>query len=571
MSTRKLLPSFFLAALLVPGHGYAASIRAPSGSAGVVERQIEQEYNVQEISPSKEVPFIEIEEPAEQLQLPDILRVSIEKIDFEGNTVFTSETLKNLTKDCLKESCSMQDIYDICARVRAYYVEKGYLLTRVYPPAQQIQEGRLQIAIIEGKVGAVSVTGAKFYQADFIKAYFSHVVGKPFQYDRLIKVMLLLNENEGMRAGAILDRGKEAGTCDLVIRVQDEKPSHLYLNGNNYGSHLNTVTRTGGRFDWGNLIIDGDMLSVTGVLGSPIKHLRFADARYSFLISKPYGIRLALSYLYSDFVDPMIPSFHLKGRSQIGSMEIDVPYLRTRRFNGDVYFALDVKQIENFALHQTVSLDKLRIMRAGTKFDYIDGVWGRNYFDIAYLQGIPRILDGSGVVSSKPSRVGAGGRFSILNIDYKRLQQMPLEMFLFVHVNGQLSPCKLPLAQQIYIGGIDTVRGFPSAAGLGDYGYFLNFEWRIPPFGLANREVPSLKRLWKDFMQIIGFVDHGLTYLHGFPNTETHRVQMTSAGAGLRLKGPYHFSLNFDVGFPLTEQKRSSHAITYLKITWNPF
>lgn len=568
MVLKSLFPSI---ALFMPFTAYAAFINPPSGSAGVVERQIQEEYDVQEVPPDKEIPLIEIEEPKEQLRFSEHIYIPVEKVEFEGNTVFSSEKLLEVIQECQKSQYCMEDIRALCNKIRAYYIQKGYLLTRVYAPAQDVKEGVLHLAVMEGKLGKVEVEGNKYYQSKFIEAYFSSMLGKPMHYDRLIKALLLLNENQDMHAGAIFKRGETQGTCDLLVRVYDQRPSHLYLNGNNYGSHLNTVTRTGGRFDWGNLIIDGDMLSVTGVLGSPIKHLRFADARYNFLISKPLGIRLNLSYLYADFVDPSIPSLRLKGRSQIESMRFDIPHLRTRRLNTDYYLAFDWKKVENFALSQTVSLDKLRILRVGTKLDYLDSLKGRNLFDFSFAQGIPHFMGGSGVVSSKPSRAGAGGQFSIGNVNYKRLQEMFWDMFLFFNVTGQYSPNKLPLAEQIYIGGVDTVRGFPSARGLGDYGYFLNLEWRVPLFGLANRQVPFSKRLWKDFLQIIGFLDNGITYLHGFPPTETHRVQMTSAGPGLRLKGPYNLSVNFDIGFPLSEQKKSSHAITYLKITWNPF
>ena len=557
--------------LLVPSLVQAAFVTPPSGAAGVVERQIQEEYDTTQIPPEKEYPLIEIDEPADQLRLPDRVHFALDNIEFEGNTVFSAESLEKIARPYFRDNCSMQDIRDICAQIKAKYVEAGYFLTRVYPPPQTVKKGLLRLGIIEGKLGEVTIVGPKYYQKGFVEGYFSHLLGQPINYNYFVKALLLLNENSDMHAGAVFKRGMKTGTCDVIIRVNDKRPAHLYLNGNDYGSRTSTRTRTGGRFDWGNLMMDGDTLSVTGVLGSPIRHLRFVEGRYNCLLSKRLGMRLDLSYLYSDFVDPVIPYLHLKGRSEVGSIKLEIPQFRTRRLNNDYYVAFDIKKIQNFALSQTTSLDELRIIRTGLKIDYSDGLKGRNIWDLCYSQGIPNFLGASGVVSSKPSRAGAGGRFSILNLDYKRIQQMPWDMFLFINGNGQFSANKLPLAQQIYIGGIDTVRGFPSAAGLGDYGYFCNVEWRVPPFGLSNFHVPFSKMQWKEFIQFIGFLDNGQTYLHGYPNTETHRVLMTSAGVGLRVKGPYNFSLSYDIGFPLTDQKRTSNAITYLKITWNPF
>ncbi len=570
----KITPAASLVAFLLPGMIFGASnpsLPPPSGSAGVVERQIQQEYETTEIPAEKEIPLIEVEEPKEQFELPDGAKVHIEDVVFEGNTVFTSQQLHEVIRDSVPADCSMQDIRQICAKVRAKYVAEGYFLTRVYPPPQQIHDGKLHIAIIEGKLGKVSVVGNKYYQTDFIEAYFSPLMHQPINYNRFIRALLLLNENSDMHAGAVFKKGEEQGTCDIIVRVNDARPAHLYLNTNNYGSHTNSRQRSGGRFDWGNLMLDGDKLSVTGVLGSPVNQLRFADVHYNFLLNKPHGVRLDLSYLYSDFKDPLFHSLHLKGRSEIESVQLSVPHMRTRRLNTDFYFAFDAKTIQNFAMHRVITSDKLRIFRVGTNIDYIDGKQGRNIWDFWYYQGIPHFLDGSGVVSKKPSRAGAGGQFSIATLAYKRLQQLPASTMLYANFYGQFSGNKLPQAQQIYIGGVDTVRGYPVAGGLGDFGYFLNLEARLPPYGISDKKVPWIKKTWKEFFQFIVFLDHGQTFLHGTSKNEIHHVHMTSMGVAARLNGPYGFDLSFDVGFPLSHQTRTSHAITYFKVTWNPF
>ncbi|MBS0615563.1 MAG: ShlB/FhaC/HecB family hemolysin secretion/activation protein [Verrucomicrobia bacterium] len=547
------------------------SLPPPAGSAGVVERQIQQEYETTEVPPEKEIPLIEVEEPKEQLRIPEGIKVHIDSIEFEGNTAYTDYQLRETIRDCVPADCTMQDIKEICAKVRAKYIADGYFLARVYPPPQEIHDGKLKVAIIEGKLGKVSVVGNKYYQTDFIEAYFRPLQGEAVNYNQYLKTLLLLNENSDMHAGAVFKKGEVPGTCDLIVRVNDARPAHLYLNTNNYGSGFNSRQRSGGRFDWGNIMLDGDKLSFTGVLGSPVNQLRFADVHYNFLLSKPKGIRIDFSYLYSDFRDSAFHSLHLKGRSEIGSVQVDFPHLRTRRLNTDYYLAFDAKRIQNFAVHQTVSEDKLRIVRAGLNIDYIDGKKGRNIWEFWYYQGIPSFLDGSGVVSSKPTRAGAGGQFSIATLGYKRLQQLPQDTMLWANFYGQFSGNKLPQAQQIYIGGIDTVRGYPNAAGLGDFGYYFNLEARMPIYGLADKKVPWSKKTWKEFLQFVAFLDHGQIFLHGSSPNEIHHVHMTSMGVGARMNGPWGIDLSFDVGFPLSHQTRTSHAITYFKVSWNPF
>ena len=86
-------------------------------------------------------------------------------------------------------------------------------------------------------------------------------------------------------------------------------------------------------------------------------------------------------------------------------------------------------------------------------------------------------------VDSSSSCKGGEGRFIKFNADYNRLQQLPKDCFFNFHGFMQLSPNKLTLPEVMYLGGSDTVRGFPLAVALGDSGYYMNFIFRFPPPG----------------------------------------------------------------------------------------
>ena len=55
---------------------------------------------------------------------------------------------------------------------------------------------------------------------------------------------------------------------------------------------------------------------------------------------------------------------------------------------------------------------------------------------------------------------------------------------------------KLPLPEQIYIGGIDNVRGYQLAAGIGDHGLFATIELRVPPPFLRAHKIPWTDTTW---------------------------------------------------------------------------
>ncbi len=550
--------------------GYSAMVGPPATSAGVVEREIENDYNAKEIDLEKPTPLLEIEVPKEQLCLNGNITVPVLAFEFQGNTVFSSASLDDLVSPFKGRNLSIKEIGEVCHLIQCAYAEKGYLFTRAYPPPQEVKEGRLSIRILEGTLGSISVVGNEFYSASFIERHISRFQGTPLNYRDLMAALLILNEYQDLNVGAVFQKGAECGQVDLILRVADARPRHLYVDTNNYGSKPITLTRTGARYDFGSLLTDGDNLSLTEVLGYPFDRLNFSNARYTIPINYR-GTKVSLAYLYSGFKVNQLNPLHLRGKSQIATVGLNHAALRTLKLNIDLFLDFDYKQIQNFALSQTTAYDKLRVLGLGAHFDYLNRLGARNFLDLFFHAGIPDFLGGLKAVDSQCSRAGAGGRFYLLNGDYKWLQALPWDSFLFLHLAGQLTPNKLPLAEQIYIGGVDTARGYPLATALGDNGYYGNFELRFPLPFIANKKVPYMCRTFKDLIQIIGFVDQGGVSLVGGNTPTEAKTSLTSVGVGARVHAGWGLDFNFDAGFPLTDAHKSSDCIWYYKVSWRIF
>jgi len=536
-----------------------------SQSAGVIERELEKEYEAQPLEPDKEIPSLEIDIPEEKLEMPEGIKVPVQSVAIEGNESFSCKEIEEWLKGKLPCELSIKDIYELCKLIDSKYAEKGYFLARAYPPPQNIEEGVLLIRIIEGRLGTVDVVGNHRYSREFILKYFTRLQGRPLQYDDFMRALLLLNENSDLSAGAVFEKGKEVGTADLIIRVDDSLPIHLYLNANNYGRKLTTNWRAGGRFDCGNLLLYGDTLSIAEVVGFPMDALYFTDVKYRIPLTAN-GAFLELAYLWSKFDVETFRYFHLVGKSVIYTVKGSYALTRSRNLSVDFFSYFDFKQIQNFALGSLTSYDKLRVVTAGFLIDHYDPKGGRDYLNVRVGCGIPHFLGGLKVVASHSSRPPAGGRFIVFNADYDRLQHLRYDAFLYLHASGQYSPTKLTVPEQIYIGGSDTVRGFPLACALGDSGYYTNIELRIPPPILANKRFFMAKKTWREVLQIVGFLDQGGVFFQSVEN-----VFLFGSGVGFRLQWPWSLTLSLDVGFPLNHSDLSTGAFTYIKVTGQPF
>jgi hemolysin activation/secretion protein len=543
------------------------AVPPPVPSAGVVERDLEEQYEAIPVQPDRPFPDIEIDIPDDQLKLPAYMKVQVDQFELEGNESFSNyEIQKWIQEDCGKEYC-MQDLVDLCKKIEAAYAKRGYFLARVYPPPQKIRDNTVLLRVMEGKLGNIEIEGNRYYPTSLIEKYFEKVKGKPVRYQNLMRVLFLLNEVANLKAAMVLKKGERVGTADAIVRIEDGRPSHLYLNANNYGKDLTTKYRYGGRYDWGSMLIYGDKFSVAQVFGMPLTQLTFTDLVYTIPVTRN-GTFLEFAYLYSYFKINDVEPLLIRGQSKIGTVKWTHAFTRARDYSIDTYAVFDLKNIKNFFFNTTASFDQLRILWPGAKFDLTDRWGARNVLDLRMGIGIPGIF-GAMAAHDAPlaSRVGAGSQFVQFNGEYDRIQRIRKDSFLYLKGTAQYSPSLLTLPQQFYIGGADTVRGFPLAVGLGDSGYTVSAEIRIPPLFLSNTKyVLQRGKTWREAVQLVGFVDHGGVFLH-----RENDLFLTGAGVGIRVKGLYFLELSFDVGFPLDHRDLSNGAFGYLKVTSNPF
>jgi len=98
--------------------------------------------------------------------------VLIQKIEFIGNTVIDTEALQKVVKDFVNRELTLEDMSELADLVTMTYQERGYILARAYLPEQEIQSGILKIAIAEGRIGKVVVSGKTHYHDRVVKRFF---------------------------------------------------------------------------------------------------------------------------------------------------------------------------------------------------------------------------------------------------------------------------------------------------------------------------------------------------------------------------------------------------------------
>lgn len=539
---------------------------APSTSAGIIDKQIEEEFSVRGLPSDKSIPLLEIDIPKEQLHIPEGISAHIKEIILEGNTVFSNKQIQKLLEPYKNRKLTGKDVLALCMQIECFYAKQGYILAWVYPPVQTIENQTLHLKVLEGTLDHISIQGNTSYTTSYLYRYVEDLKGKPFNYTELIKALLLINENIDCAAEGTLKKSKELGCVDLFISVQDQRPIHINAGYNNWGSNVTSYSQLTSEIDLGNIAMSGDLLTLMTSVGIPPSVMYYINPVYSIPLNSS-GTRCNLSYMFTHSNIQELKTLELACWSEIGSISFVQPLKRSMRFDLDISTAFSVKQYKNFVHDFTASYDKLRVASIGCNFDYVDCIRGRTFGSMLFNAGIPYIFNGSSPIDSDASREGAGGRYFILNLGLQRVQSLPYDLSLLITTSAQGTFNKLPLGEQFVIGGATTVRGYPSCIAVGDIGYCSSTELYIPIPGIKNRICTPCKKVWKDVLQMVVFIDHGGVYTNDAVSSEISPAYLTSIGTGLRFYGPRNLNISFDAAFPLTNQYKQFNSTMYVRIT----
>lgn len=510
------------------------------------------------VPPEEESQQEQIHEPKPEKVVPTEAEMLVTTFVFLGNSVIKTAYLQKMAHEYCNKMLTVTDLKVLCQDISAAYRKKGFFLARAYLPPQDVRGGGVIIMISEGRLGRVRVEGAKHYPENFVREHVRATRRGVLNSTRLVRSILLLNGYPDLNAAATLVKGEEAGTTDVVVQVKDEKKTHFSVNYNNFGAESTAKEKAGLTMQRGSLAQPGDLLSLQGIFGLSTNDVAYSRIDYSVPLNGR-GQKLTLSYLESDFqVGGEFKILEVEGQSQIWSFGLLSPRIRKETTSLDLVFGFDYKKIENYLLGTVSSADELRVFRAGLNYDHLDRRRIRNLVAASVSQGLGGIMGGLEKDDPRSSRLGAGGQFTKLNVDFRQFRMFGKDSSCLARITAQAASDPLPVPEQFSIGGADTVRGFPPSEYLGDQGVVASVELLFPV---------QARLVGRGKVQLAGFVDHGLASLKNPQPGEDRSQEITGAGAGVQWTRPGRMSVRVDVGWPVSgDPSDGSDSTTYIQL-----
>lgn len=554
-----LLRSCFLVAALAASA--AAQQVPPSARPTTPSQTIEQEQRPTRPDMTPRPPAV-IETPERPAAIPaeaEGPRALIRTFRITGNQVISTKTLEALVRPEEGKALTLEEMRALAARISDYYAQQGYLLARAYLPPQDIRQETLEIAVLEGDVGEVDVTGNEYYTKEAILSALGRFRRRGVIHEGLLETAINeLNDYPGLNVRASLKPGEQRGKTDVILTAQERPRFTFAADVDNYGSKYSGIWRFGTELSYGGITGLGDKLTLRGI-GSD-ERLGYFRGSYLTPVGG-YGTKLGLSYTQSEnTVGEEFASLNAVGFLQAGSLDITQTVFRTSAANLQLFGGVDIKSVENDVLGLRSGQDDLRVFRLGFSGDYRDRFLGRSYYGFTWHQGVPW-FGGNEQNDPGATRNDNPGSYSKWTFDLARIQSL-LYGGAYVVLRGfaQLSSQNLQSVEQYSIGGYYTVRGYPLAERGGDQGYALSAEVVAP--------VPYLQ----EYLQAAAFVDHGGVFPVS-PNKRGGEKEHFLSGIGLglranvRLPGAFGgtLQLRLDYGFavgpePTTTTNRLIHV-----------
>jgi hemolysin activation/secretion protein len=458
------------------------------------------------------------------------IKVLIQAFTFSGNQSFSDAQLSALIGDFEKREIGLPALNQATKIITKYYREQGFFLAQAYLPTQDINEGTVEIAILEGTLGQLTLTGSDGLDQVFMEnmAAYRLSTNDTISEGNLVRNVTLLNSLSGTRATAELTPGNAVGSTDAEITLQPLPFLQGYIGANTYGN----------RFTGREVVLAGILLNNPAGLGDQLSlHLkrsnnngqRGLDLGYVLPIHAS-GTLLNLRYNYVDYkLGGAFKVLDAFGESQYFSIGIDQPIMRDAHKGLTVRFATSYKVIND-----EVSAFGLENRRNVLALDVgIFGDWLNKTGDVSHQLGINirtgKVMFKDDVAQAlDETSVKTKGGFIKYNLNATRLQYFKNGVTLALQADYQRASKNLDSVEKIATGGINRWRAFAELPSLADSGFVVGAEVkkRIP----ANKKLASLLLVE---LSPYGFIDFGRGKINQKSSIDDNHVKSIHYGLGL--------------------------------------
>ena len=431
------------------------------------------------------------------------VKVVIKKFIIEGNYSVAESEIQDLIKDFLNKELTLLELDVAAENITNFYINKG-LWARAVLPDQEITNNELKIKIIEAKLGKVifqknpdtNLGISEKLAEKYLKK--NQDEEKIFNINNLNKNIQLLDSLPGINSTASLQSGEVDGETDVIVEINETKLVSGNIKTDNHGSRSSGYARVSTALNFNGLLNVGESWSLQNV------HTTGSDY-YALGLTIPIGVSgLSATFRGSEMdynLGIPLKSSDPEGNSNSLSMSLNFPSFNLGKLTTSINFGIS----NNTYLNKTnagISSEKSNFKGSlDLNFNLIDQIFGggANNFTISMTKGEIDLGDTPSNLASDQSSANTNGEFEKFTINFSRLQSLSSKHALFFSTNGQYGGTNLDPGEQLSLGGVSGIRGYPNSEASGSHGLISSLEHR---FSYNNR---IQTKLFYDFGRVFQY------------------------------------------------------------------
>lgn len=571
---------FLIKIILFPTVIYAQNIPNPS-DADLIQPHRENLPNLEtqpSLPPIDQLFPTPENNPSTRPSLNDIPgEIKVENFNFEGNTAFSDEELKELVKNYLNSPLSFAQLIEVQEIITNYYINHNYISSGAYIPPQSLKtistddQGiktvkEIKIEIIEGLISEINIEGLWRLDPNYITSRLEFASQPPLNQENLLKSLQMLQIDPLIDSiSAELAAGVRPGESILDVKIKEADASSLRLNLDNQRSPSVGSVRRQIEFNHHNFLGWGDRLSVAYVNtegSNSLDHLS-----YTIPINAQNG---TFAFYHnrsdSDIIETPFNILDIQSKSVNYEYTLRQPLFQTP--TADVAMGLTASWQESktslldipFPLSRGANdqgetrIFALRFFQEYTQRNQTEVFALRSQFNFGFGAAFDSIINDTEPDSEFMSWRGQAQYLTLLNP----------ETILLFRTDLQLAQDALVPLEQFSAGGALSVRGYRQDVLLADNGLFASAEIRTPIF-----KIPQ----WDTQVQLTPFFDFGTVWNSDQTPLQTQTI--SSVGLGLRFSVGNLLNARLDWGIPLVNVPDRGDSLQenglYFSLEYLPF
>lgn len=136
------------------------------------------------------------EAPDTQEGLPGGRRVFIRGYRITGNTVLSDEELAKITEPYANRAISFADLQALRDRLTFAYIKRGYISSGAVIPNQRIQDGILEIRIVEGVLADIDIESDGRFRESYLRRRVRRYAEGPVNVYALEEQLQILQQDD---------------------------------------------------------------------------------------------------------------------------------------------------------------------------------------------------------------------------------------------------------------------------------------------------------------------------------------------------------------------------------------